>query len=778
MELNKIKELVAALTLEEKSGLTSGRDNWFTKAVERLGVPSVRTSDGPHGLRTQAGENMTLSESDSATAICYPTASATACSFDRDLLREMGTELGRESQAYGVNVLLGPGVNMKRSPLCGRNFEYFSEDPFLAGELGAAYVDGVQSEGVGTSLKHFYANSQETRRMDASSDVDERTMREIYLPAFETVVKKAQPWTVMASYNKINGVHATANKLGLTDILREEWGFEGIVTSDWGATHDRAAAVAAGCDLTMPAEDTDAQIVEAVKNGTLAEADLDACCVRLLELAFKAAENHRDGVEFDFEGGHALAKKIERESAVLMKNDGLLPLAKSANVAFIGAMAERPRYQGSGSSHITSYKVSGALEAARAAGLSVTYAPGCTEDGSTDDAMLKEAAEAAKSAEVAVVFVGLTDAMESEGVDRRHMRLSDGHNALVRAVCAANPNTVVVLHGGSPVELPWLELPRAILNVYLGGEAVGEAVVDLLYGDANPSGHLAESWPKRLEDNPSYLTYFGNGANVPYQEGIFIGYRYYESKKMPVNFSFGHGLSYTTFSYSNLTLDKTEIEEGETVTATVTVMNTGSRAGKVVVQLYIAPEKVEMIRPVRELKEFAKVELQPGESKTVSFTLGHRAFAFWSEQVSEWRIENGGFKVQIGENAHDIVLEAALKINAEPLPPIGGYNIGMPMNDFNKSRRGHQFLDENIVYFIKGMAAAGFIPQQAVEMLEQIPGGVNLATINMLAARSGQMATGASGLDTLMGQSLSILNSFLPQEKKDELAVLIDELNG
>lgn len=778
MNKEQILELVSQLTLEEKAGLTSGRDNWFTKAVERLNIPAVRTSDGPHGLRTQDGSEMSLAEGTSATAICYPTASATACSFDRDLLRAMGEELGRECQAYGVNVLLGPGVNMKRSPLCGRNFEYFSEDPYLAGELGAAFVNGVQSEGAGTSVKHFFANSQETRRMDASSELDERTMREIYLPAFEKVVKQAQPWTVMASYNKINGVHATANKNGLTEILRDEWGFEGLVMSDWGATHDRAAAVAAGCDLTMPAEDTDNLIIEAVQNGKLAEADLDLCCVRLLELAYKSAENHRDGVEFNFESGHALARKVETESAVLMKNDNFLPLDKSAKIAFIGAMAAKPRYQGGGSSHITSYQVTSALEAAESAGLNVTYVPGCNEDGSADETQLTEAAETAKAADVAVVFIGLTDAMESEGVDRQHMHLSDSHNTLVKTVCAVNPNTVVVLHGGSPVELPWLDQPKALLNLYLGGEAVGEAAVDLLLGNANPSGHLAESWPKRLEDNPSYLTYFGNGATVPYQEGLFIGYRYYESKKMDVNFPFGHGLSYTTFAYSNLTLDKSEIEEGEPVTATVTVTNTGDRAGKAVVQLYVAPEKVEMIRPVRELKDFAKVELQPGESKTVTFTLDQRAFAYWSDQVHAWRTESGKFTVQIGGNAHDIVLEETVTIHAEPVPPIGGYSIAMPMNDFAKSLKGHKFLDENIVYFIKGMAAAGYIPEQAVAMLDQTPGGINLKVIDMLAARSGQMATGGSGLQVLMGQSLSILNNFLPEEKKAELTALIDELNA
>ena len=779
MTEQNIRELVSQLTLEEKAGLTSGRDNWFTKAVDRLGIPSIRTSDGPHGLRTQGGEEASLAEEHSMPAICFPTASAVACSFDRELLRRMGEELGKECQAYGVNVLLGPGVNMKRSPLCGRNFEYFSEDPVLAGELGTAMVQGVQSQGIGTSLKHFFANNQEHRRMDSSSDMDERTMREIYLPAFETVVKKAQPWTVMASYNKIDGVHSTANKTYLDGVLRKEWGFEGLVVSDWGATHDRPAAVEAGCDLTMPAEDTDAEVVKAVQEGRLSMEALDACCVRLLELAFKSAENQKkDPAPLDFEGGHALARQIAGECMVLLKNDGILPLNKSTKAAFIGTFAEKPRYQGGGSSHINSWKVTGALETARVAGLDVTYVPGCAADGSTTDELLAEAAAAARSAEVAVVFIGLTDAMESEGIDRMHMRLSDGHNALVGAVCGANPNTVVVLHGGSPVELPWVDAPKALLNVYLGGEAVGAATVDVLYGDVDPSGHLAESLPIRLEDNPSYLTYGGEGAHVPYSEGLFVGYRYYESKKMPVAFAFGHGLSYTTFCYSDLTLDQTSIEEGTTVTASVTITNTGSRVGKAVVQLYIAPEKVEMIRPVRELKDFAKVELQPGESRTVTFTLGQRAFAHWNPQVHQWRTESGSYKVQVGESAHDIVLEAELKIAAEPVPPVGGYTANMSMCDFAKSLKGHKFLDENIGYMVRGMAAIGYIPQQAMAMLDQIPGGINLAVIDMLAARTGQTATGQSGVQTLMSQSLSILTNFLPQEKKDELSILLGELNG
>lgn len=778
MEQNRIEAIVAQLTLEEKAGLTCGKDNWFTKAVDRLGVPQVRTSDGPHGLRTQAGETNSLSEDSSAKAVCFPAACATAASFDRELLYRMGEALGREGQALGVHVLLGPGVNIKRSPLCGRNFEYYSEDPLLAGEMGAAFVKGVQSQGIGTSLKHFFGNNQEHRRMDSNSEMDERTMREIYLPAFETVVKKAQPWTVMASYNKIGGIHSTANKKYLTDLLRKEWGFEGLVTSDWGATHDRSAAVAAGCDLTMPAEDTDAQIVKAVQGGTLDMADLDACCVRLLELAFKAAENHRDGVVFDYEGDHALAREIAGQSMVLLKNtDDILPLRRDADVAFIGSFAAEPRYQGGGSSHINSSKVVSAVEAAKAAGAKVQYAAGCHPDGTTDDALLAEAVAAAKETEIAVLFVGLTDAMESEGIDRRHMRLPDGHNALVEAVCAANPNTVVVLHNGSPVELPWAEKPKAILEAYLGGQTVGEATVDVLFGDVNPCGHLPESFPKRLEDNPSYLYYFGEEGVVNYNEGLFVGYRYYESKKQEVLYPFGYGLSYTTFAYSNLILSRDSIEEGDELTVSVTVTNAGKRAGKAVVQLYVAPEKVEMIRPVRELKEFAKVELAPGESKDVTFTLGQRAFAHWNPITHSWRCESGRYTVQIGANAHDICLEADVQMEAEPIPPVGGYTLNMPMGEFSKSPKGHKFLDENIEYMVRGMAMAGFIPKELLTMADSIPGGLNLKVIDMLAQRAGNAAGGTSGIQVLMGQPLSILVGFLPQEKKEMLSMLLEQLN-
>lgn len=661
--MTEIKKLISELTLEEKAGLTSGKDCWLTKAVERLGIGQARTSDGPHGLRADD-----YSRPDHATmpAVCFPTAVTTAASFDRDMLFELGEELGKECKAYGVDVLLGPGVNIKRSPLCGRNFEYFSEDPYLAGQLGEAFVRGVQSQGVGTSLKHFFANSQETRRFTSSSEIDERTIREIYLAAFENVVKKAQPWTIMASYNKINGTYSTANRKYIDEVLRKEWGFEGLVVSDWGATHDRVGAILAGTDLTMPAENTDHLIVEAVKNGTLPEEALDLCCERVLELVEKAVAGRDPDAQCDKKHAHQLARKFAANSLVLLKNEnGLLPLSKDDKVAFIGAFAKSPRVQGGGSSHIVETEITGALEAAQAAGIDVSYAQGYDRDsGETTEELVREAVETAKAAEKAVLFIGLPDCMEYEGGDRPHMRLPEAHNRLVGEICKVNPNVTVVLHNGSPVEMPWVDEPAAILEAYLGGQAVGGAVVDILFGDVNPSGRLAESFPKKLEDNSSYLYYFGEGDKVTYNEGVFVGYRYYETKKQEVLFPFGHGLSYTEFEYSNLRLDKSELTENDELTVNVDVKNVGGTAGKEVVQLYVAPQKVKAIRPVRELKDFAKIELQPGETKTVEFRLSRRAFAYWSTEDGGWTVEKGGFGIEICRDSHNVLLRGEVEIKA------------------------------------------------------------------------------------------------------------------
>ena len=660
-----IKALVSQMTLEEKAGLCSGLDFWHTKPVERLGVPSVMVSDGPHGLRKQDEKVDHLGVNDSIKAVCMPAACATASSFDRDLMGRMGQAIGDSCQHEKLGVVLGPAVNIKRSPLCGRNFEYFSEDPYLAGEMSAAYINGVQSKNVGTSIKHFAANSQEHRRMSSSSNADERTLREIYFPAFEISVRKAQPWTVMCSYNRVNGVYASENPWLLTDVLRKEWGFKGYVMSDWGAVSDRVAGVAAGLDLEMPSSGgiNARKILAAVKSGELDEKIVDQACERILEINYRYLDNARPETPWDQEADHQLSARIAEECMVLLKNDGILPLNKTDEVAFIGEFAAKPRFQGGGSSRINAFRTTSAVEAAQ--GLPVTYVQGysAARDMATDE-MIAEAVQAAKAAKVAVVFAGLPDAYESEGYDRAHMAMPVCQNRLIEAVAGANPNTVVVLHNGSPVEMPWLGKVKAVLEAYLGGQAVGIATVRLLYGDANPCGHLAETFPVKLSDNPSYLYYGGEGNEADYREGVFVGYRYYDKKEMPVLFPFGFGLSYTTFACSNLRLSGAKITDQETLTAAVTVTNTGSRAGKTVVQLYVGDRESTVLRPIRELKGFEKVELQPGESRDVTFTLDKRAFAYWNAAIHDWHVETGAFTIEVGQSSRDIEVSGEVTVES------------------------------------------------------------------------------------------------------------------
>ncbi len=661
-----IKALVSQMTLEEKCGLLSGLDFWHTKPVERLGVPSVMVSDGPHGLRKQDQGADHLGMNESIKAVCMPAACATAASFDRDLIRTMGEAIGDSCQHEELAVVLGPAVNIKRSPLCGRNFEYFSEDPYLAGEMAASFIGGVQSRNVGTSIKHFAANNQEHRRMSSSSNVDERTLREIYFPAFETSVKKAQPWTVMCSYNRINGVYASEDPWLLTQVLRDEWGFEGYVVSDWGAVSTRVAGVKAGLDLEMPSSGgvNDRKVMRAVLKGQLDEKYVDLACERILRINYKYLENAKPDTPWNKEADHLLSAQIASECMVLLKNeDNLLPLSKKDDVAFIGEFAQKPRFQGGGSSHINCFRTTSALEAAQ--GMKVTYAQGYSiaADEATDE-MIAEAVEKAKAAKAAVVFAGLPDAYESEGYDRTHMAMPACQNKLIEAVAAANPNTVVVLHNGSPVEMPWIGKVKGVLEAYLGGQAVGLATVQVLYGDVNPSGHLAETFPRKLSDNPSYLFYGGEKNDTDYREGIFVGYRYYDRKEMDVLFPFGHGLSYTEFEYTDLWLSSSEITDEETVTATVTVKNVGNRTGKAVVQLYVSDVQSTPIRPVRELKGFEKVELRPGAMKQVTFTLDKRSFAYWNQEIHDWHVETGLFKVEIGQSSRDICLEETVQVNS------------------------------------------------------------------------------------------------------------------
>ena len=666
-----LKKIVSEMTLEEKAGMCSGLDFWHLKEVEHLGIPKVMVSDGPHGLRKQDEKGYHLGINDSIKAVCFPPAVLSACSFDRGLMEEMGKAIGREAQANDVSVVLGPAVNIKRSPLCGRNFEYYSEDPYLAGEIAAAFVKGVQSQHVGTSIKHFAANNQEYRRMSSSSEVDERTLREIYFPAFETAVKKAQPYTFMCSYNQINGTFASENKWLLTDVLRGEWGFKGYVMSDWGAVNDRVKGLEAGLELEMPASggDNDAMIVKAVKDGVLEEKILDQAVERILRIIFEYAD-HRKPQEFTMEKDHEEAQHIAEESMVLLKNENhILPLKTSEKAAFIGGFARNPRFQGGGSSHINCFKTTNVLDSVPC-DAQVVYAEGFPADRDFyDKALADEAVKAAAEADKAVIFAGLPESFESEGYDRSHMRLPECQNRLITEILKVQPNTVIVLHNGSPVEMPWLGEIKGLLETYLGGQAGGAAAANILYGKINPSGKLAETMPLKLSDNPSYLN-FGGGEKVEYREGIFVGYRYYDTKEMDVAFPFGYGLSYTTFAYSNLKLSMENPTEKDTVMVSADVTNTGKSAGKEVVQLYIRDLTGSAIRPEKELKGFEKVFLEPGETKTVTMELNKRSFAWYNTELHDWFAASGDYEILVGASSRDIRLTETLHLNSSQRLPM------------------------------------------------------------------------------------------------------------
>ena len=668
-----IQKLLSEMTLEEKCSLLSGADFWHTKAIKRLGIPAMMMSDGPHGLRKQDQTGDHLGINDSIKAVCFPTACATAASFDREAVRAIGREIGKACQHEDLGVILGPAVNIKRSPLCGRNFEYFSEDPYLAGEMAVSLIDGVQSQGVGTSIKHFAANSQEHRRMSSDSVIDERTLREIYFPAFEQAVKRAKPWTVMCSYNKLNGTHASQNRELLTGVLREDWGFDGLVMSDWGAVSDRVAGVPAGLDLEMPSSggSNDRRVMKAVQEGRLSEEAVDVAAGRVLQMVDRYLTSRRPDTPWDKEAQHALARQIAAECMVLLKNeDDMLPLHEGEKLAVIGRFAAQPRFQGGGSSHINSFRVESLMDALEGMP-GITYAQGYdVKDEEPDEALIAQAVEAAAHADKAVIVAGLPDSFESEGYDRTHMRMPRCQVELIERVAKVNPNVVVVLYNGSPVEMPWLHCAKAAIEGYLGGQAVGGATRDVLFGTVNPCGCLPESFPVKLEDNPSYLTYGGEGDVAVYAEGVFVGYRYYDRKKMDVLFPFGHGLSYTTFAYANLRLSADRIRDTDTLTVSVDVTNTGKRTGKTVVQLYVGDRECEVFRPVRELKDFAKISLEPGETKTVTFTLSKRAFAYWNVKLHDWFVESGAFTVEIGRSSRDIALSAEVYVEGTQTVPM------------------------------------------------------------------------------------------------------------
>ena len=691
-----VKKLVNELTLEEKASLCSGADFWHTKAIDRLNIPAAMVSDGPHGIRKQESLADHMGVAESIKAIGFPTASAMACSFDRDLLHKVGDALGEECVAEDLAVLLGPGINMKRSPICGRNFEYYSEDPVVAGELGAAFVNGVQEHGVGTSLKHFAANNQEWRRMSISAEIDERTLREIYLAAFETVVKKAQPWTIMCSYNRINGVYSCENDWLLNKVLRDEWGFEGLVMTDWGAMDERVPSLKAGLDLEMPDchGETDKLIVKAVQSGELEESVLDTAVERILTMVDKYLTARKDidpasmvhplpsSAErgYDVAAHHALARTTAEQSAVLLKNEDILPLQKDKKIAFIGEFAKVPRIQGGGSSHINNTSIESALDAA---GDSVSYAQGFhIDEETTDETLLQEAITLAKESDVAVIFAGLPDSFESEGFDRTHLNMPANQNELIARISEVQPNVVVVLHSGSPIAMPWLDKVAGVLQMYLAGQASGGAAVNLLFGDATPCGKLAETFPLHLEDNPSYLNFPGNREKVCYQEGVFIGYRYYDKKKMDVLFPFGYGLSYTDFTYSNMKVtvngknaaDVDVIKETDEIVVSADITNTGNCDGAEIVQLYIKNPVVYEIRPEKELRDFAKVFLKAGETKTVTFMLNARAFSYYETRIHDWYAESGDYEILLASSSRDIRLQYTVSITgSKKIPFVADY---------------------------------------------------------------------------------------------------------
>lgn len=659
------KELVKQMTLEEKAGLCSGHDFWHLKSVERLGLNKIMVTDGPHGLRKQAEESDHLGINNSVPATCFPTACTTACSFDRELMFEIGKAIGEECQQEKVAVVLGPGVNIKRSPLCGRNFEYVSEDPYVTGQIASALISGVQSQGVGTSLKHFAANNQEKGRMISNSVIDERALREIYLPGFEEAVKSAQPWTVMCSYNLLNGIYASENKTLLTDILRTEWGFEGLVVTDWGATNDRVKGVEAGLDLEMPSSNgmNDALIVKAVQEGKLSEEALDTVVERVVELILKAQENQKEDFVYDKGVHHNLAVKAAEQSAVLLKNEGgILPAAIENQVLVVGAFAKTPRYQGAGSSKINPTQLDNAVDAIKALGGRVEYAEGyCLKDHSIQEAMIKEACKAAEGKEKVFIFAGLPDEYESEGFDRTNLSMPESHNKLIEEVVKVNENVVVVLLCGAPIVMPWADKVKGILLAYLGGQGTGTACAKLLYGKANPSGKLAETFPMALEDNPSYNYFPGGTRSVEYRESIFVGYRYYDKADKAVAYPFGYGLSYTDFEYSGLKVSGENCD----LKVQVTVTNTGKVAGAEVVQLYVAKKESNIFRAEKEIKGFTKVFLAPGESKQVEIKLNERSFAYYNAEINNWSVEGGAYEIKVGASSRDIRLSVSVEVEGD-----------------------------------------------------------------------------------------------------------------
>jgi len=673
----KAKELVAQMTLEEKAGLCSGQDCWSLKPIKRLGLESVMMMDGPHGLRKQIGVTDNLGVGESVPAVCFPTASSLACSFDRTLVYEVGRAIGEECAKENVSAILGPGVNQKRSPLCGRSFEYFSEDPVLSGELAVSLIQGIQSTGTGTSLKHFAVNNQEKRRMTVSAVVDDRTLRETYLKAFEIAVKKGKPMTVMCSYNRLNGEYCSENKYLLTDILRDEWGFDGIVVSDWGAVNDRVLGVKAGMDLEMPGNDgyNDAKIVAAVKNKSLSEHDLDKAACRVTAFILKCMLNRKEGCRYDKYTHHQLAVKAAQQSAVLLKNDEhILPGSLKQKAAVIGAFAKNPRYQGAGSSKINPIIIDNPWDAFEKLGLDAEYAQGyslkASGRGKNDEqeTLIKQACETARNKDIVYIFAGLPEGYESEGFDRKDLSLPQEQNRLIDAVSQCNDNVVVILIGGAPMALPWLDKVKGVLLAYLGGEGVGTAITNLLLGVESPSGKLAETWSLDLNDTPAHHYFPGGWQTVEHRESIYIGYRYYDKAQKKMLFPFGHGLSYSRFEYADIKLDRKACSCGEKINLTFSITNTGSMPAMDTALIFTSHKSDTVFLPEKELRDFVKVHLELGETKQVTVSLDTREFGYYNPEIKNWYTESGDYKIMVSSSSQNHRLQASVTVSSPPQP--------------------------------------------------------------------------------------------------------------
>ena len=736
----KVTDCIKKMSLEEKAALCTGAGPWTTTLVEHLGIPELTVTDGPHGVRR--AENITTFVEKSLPATCFPTAACMASTWDVDLIHKLGEALAYECIALNVDVILGPGVNMKRIPTCGRNFEYYSEDPYLAGQMAVSFINGVQSKGVGTSLKHFAANNQEYQRSTISSELDERTLREIYLPAFEMAVNKAKPWTVMCSYNKLNGTFAAENHRLLAEILKEEWGFEGFVVSDWGAVHDRVDALEAGLDLEMPGprERRVKEVIDAVRSGKLDAIVLDEAVRRILEIVFKAAETKKGG-SFDAARHHALARKVAAEGMVLLKNNGILPLKAQKHIAVIGRSAKEAYYQGGGSSHINPTQLDLPFEELQklAGDSKLTYSEGYPKDESFDQALIDEACKIARSSAVALIYISLPATKESEGYDRSDLDLTSQQVALIKAVAAAQPNTVVILNNGAPVVMSeWLDGTAAVIEAWMMGQAGGGAIADVLFGKVNPSGKLAETFPLKLIDTPAYINYPGENGAVRYGEGIFIGYRYYDAKEVPTQFPFGYGMSYTTFDYQNLKLSSQSFRDVDGLTVSVDVTNTGKLPGKEVVQMYVHDQKSKLVRPPKELKGFVKLELQPGETKTVTMNLDFRAFAYYHPTYKGWITEDGEFDILVGASSTDIRCREVVTLNSTlELPSI--LNRDSTLREWTEDPRG--------------MSVLGPFLQQLKDQMRETIGGSEAIGMDPMGFL---MDTPLMGLFHFLGSSLTV----------------------